>query len=317
MKLINIEEHYQSKQALTNPLSITDNSNIINALDEHILYMNEKGIDVQILSYASSFPSTSTTEDASKLCRKINDEMALAMKKYPGRFYAFAHLPLNNPNEAANELERCVKELGFVGAMLSGHFQNLPYDDEHYFPIYQKAQECNVPIYLHPSLVDHQITDHYYKGAWDASTTSLLSGFGIGWHYDVGMQAIRMMLAGVFDQFPNLKIILGHWGEVVSFYMYRLDEMLDYGATSNKKISDYFKQNIYVNPSGMLYKEQFRYCLDTFGADHILWGEDYPYRQKENIRSFLEEYELSDEERTKIASGNAEKLFNIKMKERV
>ena len=139
----------------------------------------------------------------------------------------------------------------------------------------------------------------------------MLSRFGIGWHYDVGMQVLRMMFAGVFDRLPNLKIMIGHWGELVSFYMYRTDEIPQEVTGLKKKISDYFKENIYVNPSGMLYTEQFRYCLDTFGVDHITWGEDYPYRKKEDIRSFLENCDLSDEEKEKIAHGNVESLLHI------
>ena len=324
MKLINVEEHYMSKnvsekirkilseQEGSASLAVEDTTLRATDLTEsRISYMDERKIDTQIISCANALPAAMEKEYAVPLCKEVNDEMYEEMKKNPGRFYAFAHLPLSSPEDAAMELERCVKELGFVGALLASHYQDLPYDDAFYFPIFEKAQELDVPVYLHPGMVRKDVVNAYYKGDWDARTTSLLSGFGVGWHYDVGMQAVRMMLAGVFDRLPKLKIILGHWGEVVSFFMHRLDEMIDAGVKSEKKFSDYFKENIYVNPSGMLYGEQLRYCLETFGADHILWGEDYPYRQKENIRTFLEEFDLLDEVRKKIAHGNAEQLFHI------
>ena len=324
MKLINVEEHYMSKNVSEKMKKIfsEQEGNVSLAVEDatpgaadlaeiRIPYMDDRKIDVQVISHAGALPATMEKKYAVPLCKELNDEMYEEMKKNPGRFYAFAHLPLSSPEDAAIELERCVKELGFVGTMLSSHYKDLPYDDEFYFPIFEKAQELDVPVYLHPGMVREDVVNAYYKGDWNPRTTYLLSGFGIGWHYDVGMQAVRMMTSGLFDRLPKLKIILGHWGELVSFFMYRLDEMIDAGVNSGKKFSDYFKENIYVNPSGMLYPEQLRYCLETFGADHILWGEDYPYRKKEDIRTFLEEFPLSDEEREKIAHGNAEQLFHI------
>ena len=279
---------------------------------ERIAYMDAHGIGAQVISYASGLPATMEPEYSISLCRDVNNEMAEKAARYPGRFYLFANLPLGDGEAAAKELERCVKELGFVGAMISGHYHDLPYDDALYFPVFEKAQELDVPVYMHPGLVSPAITGKYYQGSWSPQTTFMFSSLGVGWHYDVGVQALRMMLAGVFDKLPNLKIMMGHWGELVSFFMYRTDEIPQELTGLKKKFSDYFKQNIYVNPSGMLYAEQFRYCLETFGVDHITWGEDYPYRRKEAIRSFLEEFDLSAEEKEKIAHGNAERLFHLK-----
>ena len=204
-----------------------------------------------------------------------------------------------------------MKELGFVGAMISGHYHDLPYDDEHYLPIFKKAVELDVPVYLHPGIVSPAITEKYYKGSWSPRAAFLFSGFGVGWHFDVGVQVLRMMMAGVFDKLPELKVMIGHWGELVSFYMYRTDEIPQEITGLKRKFSDYFKKNVYVNPSGMLYGEQFRYCLETFGADHITWGEDYPYRRNDDIRRFLENFDLSEEDKEKIAHGNAERLLHI------
>ena len=278
---------------------------------QRITYMDAHGIDTQVISYASGVPATLEPRIAIPLCRKVNDEMAKLAAAYPGRFYLFAHLPLGDGQAAAAELERCVKELGFVGAMISGHYHDLPYDAPGYFPIFEKAQELDVPVYLHPGLVSPKISEYYYMGNWSPRMTFLLSGFGVGWHYDVGMQVIRMMASGLFDKLPDLKIMIGHWGELVSFFMYRTDEITQEVSGLKKNFSDYFKENIYVNPSGMLYGEQFRYCLETFGVDHIMWGEDYPYRMKENIRSFLEAFDLPEEDKEKIAHGNAERILHI------
>ena len=328
-QLITVEEHYNSVDINEKVLKIceahgteSEKRAIQSVLGEasegvgelgprRIAYMDERGIDTQVISYASGIPATMEPEYAVPLCREVNEEMARKAAAYPGRFYLFAHLPLGDGGEAAGELERCVRERGFVGAMISGHYHDLPYDDAHYLPIFEKAQTLNVPVYLHPGLVNPAVTEKYYSGNWSERAAFMLSGFGLGWHYDVGVQVVRMMMAGVFDKLPGLKIMMGHWGELVSFYMYRLDEIPQAAVGLKRKFSSYFKENIYVNPSGMLNAEQLRYCLDTFGPDHITWGEDYPYRRSSDIRSFLETYPLTEDVREKIAHGNAEALLHI------
>ena len=329
MKLITVEEHYNSKAVNTLIKDIyekhgtEEHKRAIPTLSgeaapgvaelgpERIAYMDAHGIDAQVISYASGIPATMEPEYSVSLCQKVNDEMGEKAAAFPGRFYLFAHLPLGDGAEAAKELERCVGKPWFVGAMMSGHYHDLPYDDEHYFPIYEKAAELDVPVYFHPGLVSPVVTNHYYKGTWSPQATFMLSGFGVGWHYDVGMQILRLMFAGVLDRLPNFKIMIGHWGELVAYYMYRTDEISREVTGLKRKISDYFKENVTVNPSGMLYPEQFRFCLDTFGPDHITWGEDYPYRKKENIRTFLENFDISEEDKEKIAHKNAEKLLHI------
>ena len=329
-RLITVEEHYNSAaidqkikeiyeqrakegKAVTKLVFGHNAPGVKELGPERIAYMDAHGVDAQVISYASAIPATLDPVDiAVELCQAVNNEMVKKASAYPNRFYIFAHLPLGDGNAGAKELERCVKELGCVGAMIMGHYHDLPYDDPHYFPIFAKAQELDVPIYLHPGNVSPIIVEKYYQGAWSKQTTALFSMFGVGWHYDVGMQVVRMMLAGVFDKLPNLKIMLGHWGELVSFYMYRMDEVPMSVTGLKKNMSDYFKQNIYVNPSGMLYGDQFRYCLATFGVDHITWGEDYPYRQKEDIRTFLENFDLPAADKEKIAHGNVEKIMHLK-----
>ena len=330
-KLITVEEHYGSdavnakirkifeehgteeqKNSIGRAVGTASAPGVTDLGAERIAYMDAHGVDAQVISYASGIPATLEPEYSVSLCQDVNNEMAEKAAAYPGRFYLFAHLPHGDGKAAAKELERCVKELGFVGAMLSGHYHDLPYDDPLYYPIFEKAQELDVPVYLHPGLVSPAVTEKYYQGNWSPQATFMLSGFGVGWHYDVGMQVIRMMLSGLFDRLPDLKIMVGHWGELVSFYMYRTDEIPKEVTGVNKNFSEYFKENIYVNPSGMLYGEQFRYCLETFGPDHIMWGEDYPYRRKDGIRTFLENFDLTEEDREKIAHGNAEALLRIK-----
>lgn len=279
--------------------------------DERIAYMDKAGIDMQIISLAGNVPAGLDAKYSVPLCRDANDEMEALTSKYPGRFAVFANLPLADGEAMAEELERCVKEKHFVGAMLSGHYNGIPYDDKSYESLYSKAEELDVPIYLHPGLVDPVVSDKYYKGSWSPKVQFELAGYAIGWHYDVGMQAVRMILAGVFDRHPDLKIIIGHWGEVVAYFMDRMDEIKQEDTGLKKPVSRYFEENIYVNPSGMTYDANFRYCLEKFGADHILWGEDYPYRIPDNIRSMLENADISNIDKEKIAHGNAEGILKL------
>ena len=329
MKLITVEEHYSSQVIGKQIREILERSNSplakaanppkardsafdpVNEIgDIRLAYMNSRGIDVQIISYAHVLPGILEPSISIDMCKIVNNDMYEKTSRYPDRFKCFAHLPIGDSDAAVAELERCVRELGFVGAMITGRYFDLPYDDPHYYPVYEKAIELDVPIYLHPTMVDSTIVEKYYKGKWSDRVTSLFAGQGVGWHYDVGVQLVRMILAGVFDRYPQLKIMCGHWGEVVSFFMYRLDD-LNNAADLKKPISDYFKENFYVNPSGIINEPQFRFCLDTFGVDHITWGADYPFIDAENIRTMLEGFDLPQEDKEKIAHGNAERLLHI------
>lgn len=278
---------------------------------DRIAYMDAVGIDAQLISYPGAYPAQLEPRHAIPLCQEANDEMHRAAQVYPHRLYLLAHLPISSPEAAAAELERTVTKLSFKGAMLFGVYGGRQLDDPYYLPLYQKAAELDVPLYLHPGPVAQAVRDCYYTGNWPAPVTAGFSTFAIGWHYEVGVQAVRMILSGLFDRLPNLKIMLGHWGEVVSFYMDRMNDLPPAVTGLQRPIRDYFKTHFYVNPSGICNGPQFRFCLDTFGPDHILWGQDYPYRMPENIRTLLEEFDLPEEDREKVAHGTAEKLLHL------
>lgn len=276
MKLITLEEHYSSPEINRKAAEMLakDGLNpgyndargnggemmrlVQNIDDERIAYMDRAGIDMQVISLAGGVPSTLDSRYSVPLCREANEEMEKLTARYPGRFAVFANLPLADGPAMAAELERCVREKHFVGAMISGHYHGTPYDDPVFEPLFAKAEELDVPIYLHPGLVDPAIQEKYYKGSWSPKVQFELAGYGIGWHYDVGMQVIRMILAGVFDRHPDLKIIIGHWGEVVAYFMDRLDEIRQEDTGLKKPVSRYFEDNVYVNPSGMTYDANFR-----------------------------------------------------------
>lgn len=335
MRIITVEEHFVSKkvndkikkimikqgninESMFHFIEEFINTSLISNLgDERIAYMDKVGIDSQIIGYGNNPPIILKGKDAIELCRIANDELYEATKKYPGRFYGYATLPLDEPEEAVKELERCVKDLGFVGVLLGGTLEGHFLDEERFYPIFEKCVELDVPIYIHPGQVNKSVRDNYYEGKWSPMVANNFAGYGIGWHYEVGVHILRIILAGIFDKLPNLKIIIGHWGEMIPYYFDRLDMGLNQHFTGlHHKISYYFKNNIYTNPSGMFFKDDMDFCLKVFDKSHILWGQDFPYLNNEfvntdNVRSYLEEYDIDAETKEMIAHKNAERLFKI------
>lgn len=332
MKLINIEEHFISptvNQAYTQAKTqnataeektkanfiadfIAKDPRITEIGPTRLAFMDQQGIDVQVISYGNNNPMDLPAEFAIPLCRQANDELAEKCAQYPGRFYGLASLPVADVPAAVKELERAVTELGLKGAQLTGTFNGEFFDDQKYWPIFAKAAELDVPIALHPGEVNPLITEHYYQGAWSPAVTTVLAGHGFGWHADTGIHIIRLILSGLFDHYPDLKIISGHFGELVPFFLERLDENLPPQLTGLKNnFADYYRNHVYLSPSGMFYDAPFQLCLSELAADHLLWSLDYPYVLRDNTRTYLTDYPIDEALKEQIAYQNAEKLFRL------
>ena len=335
MKIITIEEHYADKQIIDMATKYGDPSYMAELPDKvrdaynamrftgdkltdidtvRFNFMQEQKVDVQVLSYTNPVPDTVPAKEAVKICRDANDILAGIVKKHPNRFAAFATLPMADPCEAAKELERCVKEHGFVGALITGTWQGKFYDDPMFFPIFEKAAELDVPISWHPEFPAAQIQTHYYLSDNYPLTTGMqFATAGFGWHLDVGLHMTRLVLSGIFDKLPNLKFICGHWGEAVVFMLDRMNQIIRPETTGlKKKISEYFHENIWYTPSGILSKDQFEYMVKVFGADHIIWALDYPYVPFGTCSTdFLLNADLTDDEKKLIAYGNAERILHL------
>lgn len=275
-----------------------------------IAAMDEHGIDMQVISYSSS-PQLAPGGQAVELTRAANDRLAEAVRTNPKRFAAFATLPWQDSQAAAAELERAVKELGMVGALLGGRPGQTFLDDERYEPVLAKLNELRVPIYVHPGFPLPQVREPYYGGL-DKEVSARLSVFGWGWHNEAGIQVIRMILSGKFDKFPNLQVISGHWGEMVPFYLQRMDDTIPQAATRlSRTITDTYKSHVYVTPSGMLNLPHFEFIHKVLGADRIIYAVDYPYLTMTGARAFLEDLPVSQEDKEKIAHGNVEALLRL------
>lgn len=327
MKIITLEEHANDPQlAAATQSALLDMAPFIKnfappalipgALEDigagRIADMDAHGIDRQVLSF-SNYPQVLPPAQAVALCRAANDRLDAAVRAHPNRFAAFATLPLSDPAAAAAELERTVTQLGFKGALISGRPEAGPrfLDDEKYEPVLAKASELRAPLYLHPGFPYKAVVDTYYDRL-DPVVTANLATFAWGWHNEPGVHILRLILSGAFDRHPNLRVIAGHWGEMVPFFLARLDASLPPATTGLKRsISGTFKDQVYVTPSGMFTLPEFKYILETLGAERILYSADYPYLPNQGARAFLENAPISQADKEKIAHGNAEKLFNL------
>ncbi|MEH6305634.1 amidohydrolase family protein [Olivibacter sp. CPCC 100613] len=321
MKLIAIEEHFLTKAVREawskNPDKDDPTQNlhlgeIENRLEDignvRLQLMEETGIDVQVLSLTS--PSLHNLGSESiNLAIETNNYITEIIRKTPDRFQGFAALPMYTPKEAAKELERSVNELGLKGAMLCGRTREKNLDHKDFWEVFECAETLGVPLFIHPQIPQKAVRDIYYTG-FDDMTDLAFSTFGLGWHYEAGIQFVRLILAKVFDRFPNLQIILGHWGEVILFYTERLAS-LNRATQLSKPFIDYVRQNLYITASGMFSHDYLQRSLEIIGIDRILFSSDYPYqyRQGHDARNFLEATALSDEDKRKFAFANWEQLI--------
>lgn len=272
--------------------------------------MDAAGIDLQVLSYGG-FPQMLSAEKAVELCRAANDKLAEAAHANPSRLSGFATLPWQDPPAAAIELERAVTQLGLKGALINDRPGETFLDDPQYAPILSALNELGVALYVHPGLPLPAVQAAYY-GGFDRELTARLSMFGWGWHNEAGIQVVRMLLAGVFDRYSSLQVISGHWGEMVPFFLQRLDDSIPQEASGlSRSIVQTYREHVYVSPSGMLTLPHFQFVYSLMGAERILYSIDYPYQSLDGVRAFIESLPISEREKALIAHGNAEKLFKL------
>lgn len=330
MKIIGLEEHFWTPellQALTSlPPEQQDDilkaafppemkNQLLDLGEGRLRQMDLIGLDMMVLSVSSPGAQGLPPAQAVELSRQANDRLAAAVKAHPDRLAGFATLPTPDPAAAVRELERAVQELGFPGALINGRTGDKYLDHPDFRPLLAKAAELNVPIYLHPQIAPKPVRALYYDG-FDPQLDVAFASSGWGWHLDAGIGALRLILAGVFDELPNLQFILGHWGEMVTFYLDRADDMtrLLAKAGRQKSVAEYFRQNFYLTGSGIFVTPYLQRAIEVMGADRVMFSSDYPFRYFPDgtARSFLEQAPLSFEDKAKIGHLNAERLLKLK-----
>jgi hypothetical protein len=272
--------------------------------------MDATGLDVQVLSLTAPGVQSLESGEAVALQAITNDLIAETVRLRPDRFQGFATLATPDPKAAARELERAVTKLGLNGAMLFGRTRERNLDHPDNWPIFEAASALRAPLYIHPQSPVPAVREALYSGFGD-DVDSAFATFGLGWHYETGVQILRLVLAGVFDRFPDLQLITGHWGEVVLFYLERIDNMAGL-AKLRRPVSQYFREHLFVTPAGMWSERYLRWSIEVLGAERILFSSDYPYRftPKGGARRFLDAADLSDRDRAAIVHGNWERLVS-------
>lgn len=277
--------------------------------EERIADMDASEISTQVLSVTAPGGDILEAKDAINYAKDYNNAIAKIVDEHKDRFAAFAVLPMKAPEAAANELERVIKELGFVGTMINGTTNNKFLDDAQFASIISKAEALNVPIYIHPNLPPKIVNEIYYSNLPD-SLGFMLSIAGWGWHSETAIHVLRMILAGIFDKHPSLKIIIGHMGEMLPMMMARINNVYK-DAGLKRTVSEVLKNNIWITTSGLFTQPPFNLAMETFGVDRILFSVDYPYSPNKVGKKFLDEMKVSDKDKEKIAHANADKLLKL------
>lgn len=324
MAFIAIEEHWNTPDlaaALASaPAGQRDDSLAFNEMGDNlsrledigagrIAYMDEQGIDLQIIALAPPATQGLPAAEALPLCRQANDLAAEAVRNHPTRLRAMATLPLADPGAVAGELERAAG-LGLVGTMVYGRTGETPLDDPRYDDFFAAAAALEQPIFIHPQIPPAAIRAAAYSG-FDPMTDLALATFGWGWHLEAGLAALRLIVRGTFDRHPGLQIVLGHWGELLPYWQDRADS-LSRVAHLERKVSDYLRSNFHLTSSGMLNPALLHHALEVTTPDRLLFSTDYPFQRptRAEISDFLKEF-ADDKDREKFTSENARALFRV------
>ncbi|WP_166969938.1 amidohydrolase family protein [Brevibacterium atlanticum] len=306
-----VSPHFNEAYAPNAGLSYSPTAEQLEDLDDgRISDMDKHGIDMQVLSNLST--QYLPPEVAPDLVRYVNDRLAAAVRRHPDRFAAFASVPTSAPDAAPAELQRAVEELGHVGALIYGRTEDDFLSAPRFEPLLRTAADLEVPIYLHPAPPTRITSADNYERGLDSAVAARFATAAWGWHNESGIHFLQLVLNGVFDRFPDLQIILGHWGEMVPWFLDRLDEALPRQITGlERTIGDYMRSNAYYTPSGMFTAAHMRFCTDMLGTDRMIYSVDYPFIGNEGARAFLENSELQEDAQHDVAHRNAERLLRL------
>ena len=271
--------------------------------------MDGQGIDMHILSVVTPGTGPLDARRAMAFSRQLNDLAAEAVRRNSTRLRALATLPMTAPGKVPGELERAAS-LGCVGAMVYGRTGECALDDPCYDELFAVAASLDQPLFIHPQIPARSTRQALYAG-FDPMTELALSTFGWGWHVEAAVAALRLIVRGTFDRHPDLKIVLGHWGELLLFWRDRIDGISGI-AGLERRVSDYLRTNVFITSSGMLDPVLLHHALAATDVDHLLFSTDYPFHRPDQtrIQQFLAEFH-SDADQQAFTGGNARRLFGL------
>jgi predicted TIM-barrel fold metal-dependent hydrolase len=330
MRTVAIEEHFSVPALIRriDPKAISRRGyrsrtlppNGLNPLDllpeigeQRLQAMDEAGITVQVLSSSGPGPDLVPGPDGIAMSREMNEYLAAAIARHPDRFAGFATLPVQNPDAAAAELARAVKELGFVGAVVYGTTEGRFLDHPSYDGLLAAAVELDVPIYIHPHLPPEPVRQAYFSDL-PLGASRVLESAGWGWHSETAIHVLRMVVAGTLDRHPRLKLIIGHMGEMLPMMLHRADEVFALDIDHLKRpVSRAILDQVWLTTSGIFSEPPFLAALQTFGIDRIMFSVDYPYAPNQKGRAFLDRLSLTPADMAKLTHGNADALLRLKV----
>ena len=277
-----------------------------------IAHMDEAGIDHQVLAMTAPGVQIMDKATAVSFARVANDQLADAVRRHPTRFTGMISVPVQDPQEAAKEIERGVTKLGMHSVVINSHTHGEYLSDPKFWDIFAAAEQHGTPIYLHPNSLPRNMLEPFQECGLDGA----IYGFGV----ETGLHALRIITAGVFDRFPKLQMIIGHMGEALPFWSYRLDYM--HRATVNskrypsmgpvkRKPSEYLRENFHITNSGVASEAAIKFTQDLVGVDRVLYAMDYPYQYAVDEVRILDAMNMSDDVKMKFFQTNAEQLFSI------
>ncbi len=312
---IAIEEHYNDPDLVahftgldrTRPPHIE--KKLLDLGELRLREMDEGAVDIQVLSHAGPTTQKLEPETAVRMAKATNDRLAQSVARAPDRFAGFAVLPTPAPEAAADELERCVTELGFKGAVVNGLTNGKFLDERQFWPIFARAETLGVPIYLHPALPSPAVDKVYYDSL--SATFPELRGPVWGFTAETATQAIRMILSGALSEYPKLQLILGHLGEALPFMLWRIDDLLARPVSDGMTFSDVFRRNFHLTTSGNFSDTALACSIAEMGVDRILFAVDWPFASNKAGTDWLMQTTLSDGDKAKILGGNAKRLLKM------
>jgi 2,3-dihydroxybenzoate decarboxylase len=274
--------------------------------------MDDTGIAKQIISLTAPGVQVFETPEAVALARSANDQLAEAVRKHPERFAGLAAIAPQDPSAAAQELERGVRKLALKGAIVNSHTRGEYLDDSKFWPIFEAAESLGVPVYLHPTAPPPAMIGPFLERGLDGA----IFGFGV----ETGLHALRIIVSGALDRFPKLQIVLGHLGEALPYWLFRIDFMHARMVAANryasvkkleKKPSDYLRENFYVTTSGMPWAPPILYAQSVLGIDRVLYAMDYPYQFVPEEVKVTDDLPIPDSDKCKLYQTNAELVFGL------
>lgn len=317
MKKIALEEHFsgpgfekylEEVRPLFDPDVLRDIEELLPEFDEkRLASMDAAGIEIAVLSQtAPGVQSEPDAARAAKAARAGNDFLARQLSLHPSRYRGFACLAMQDPLSAVQELERCVGEYGFVGALINGNTNGVYLDDKRYWPFWKKLEQLEIPLYLHPG--NPYDTPHMYDGRPE------LNGATFSWTCETAAHALRLVFGGVFDSFPGLRVILGHMGESLPFMLWRLDSRIKvtpFAKDMKRLPSEIIRRHIVITTSGVCSEAPLLCSLKELGEDSVMFSVDYPYEDIQTAADFIEKTPLSESVREKVCYSNAARILKL------